>query len=490
MSTTVAALDGRDHVYHRKIAPKPSIRTASTMNVSTVPTTTVWASTAPIPTTAVRSTQSTTNPPKRIVSLRPSMMPENILSVAVESTPANGMEVPSNQPLIRVKAVESLTNTKQTSMSSDSAAKPHGLARKRVTVRSIVRHPDGTFHVKQPNTIESQQHNKTSTDQCVRIANVTGAVSIASSSGSNGTATYSKFSAPAIVQPQPVKLWNNMMPTHTKPTPLKVHVSVKTRNESQEPGNGTLSPPKEQSAQENLIENAVNEANDGASMLKIGQVFEGVNEDFEDLFLETDITPSMLEEAVKDMEHDTPTKRNNNNDAVTMPRPKVATAPKPVVLTDDNDKLVTIVQNNDKSCNDYRCNICLTFNDSLEQYRDHMDTKHAFKFTCENCHDAFGAYSAFYNHLKSDNQTLGSLRCTLSANAKRTYICIVEPPIILMRNEKVFAFRCKNCDLAFQNQRNYVQHAQRHAKLFRCKLCPTKPLTMDLMRQHLNHHKN
>lgn len=486
---TVPILDGRDHTYIRKTAKSSNVNNNSTVSPSTPSSTaltsTVWASTAPKPTTRLVRTV-----------LRPSTAPGtgNIRQISAALVQLNQVEPASNQPAIRVKPIGNLTNANQMPASLDTHPKPQAFAKKSVSIRSIVRTSDGTFRLKMPNDgIQKQQ-------QQLRQPNQT--IGISSASASNASTSVTTASQLNPVK-QPVKLWNNMMMTKATAEPLKVHVSVKMRTEDNETRFPMHQRQQQQSQPQPLHENPIeNGALDGASVLKIGQVFEGVNENFaDDIFNESNIEPtpqypnqttgSLLEALAREVDHNNQSNNNINGKAATaapQPQPQKVLTQRRIVITDeDDDSPVTIIQNDDKNCSDYRCNMCLTFNDSLDTYRDHMWLKHEVNLICERCHGAFSHELAFQNHLETSAN--GSIECPLSSNAARTYICIVEPPIILMRNEKVFAFRCKNCDLAFQNQRNYVQHAQRHAKLFRCKLCPTKPLNIDLMSKHLTHHK-
>lgn len=322
---------------------------------------------------------------------------------------------------------------------------------------------------------------------------------------------------------QPVKLWNNVIQRDLTPTPLEVHFQVNNYNRKEDhlyssvgeststvnngdeshlrftmkqcgpnkvpnpsdsnmrnstQNNQTHSTMKRMDANQivstkplrkshPVIEQAVN----NSSTLKIGQVFECVNDDFvEDLLelektaqsppsenCETSLFDDLLEEIVKEKPTTQPVTSLSNS--------------------------VRIVQGADESCSDYRCNICLEFSDSLQDYKLHMERSHALRWVCDKCHGGFLRLADYNNHMSTGRA------CRLSANASRSFICIVDPPIILMKNQKVFAFRCKHCkDVAFQNQRNYVQHAQRHAQLFRCKKCPTKPLPSHLMKLHLSHH--
>lgn len=482
-------LAGRDHIYNRRTGPLPVIGRAATNSIVSTASSTV--------TTGLRPSTVPTIPNL------PSIQPTCIESTMIKKEPQPG-------PTIRAKTIESLTDANQV---PENRPKPQAFAKKSVTVRTIERTPNGLYRFKAANGVMQQQQQQQLTqpiNQVTRITNAKITTASAPAAAANPARTapisYSKLPTmkPTQAKPnpvqQPVKLWNNMMTNKAPLEPLRIHVSVKTRelNQGDNNSNATLSL---QTSQEKPIEE---NASDGGSMLKIGQVFQGVNEDMVDLLQMVPSSsqtppaptpqppsppPPFTIQSVQSASPmlDTEIEHNQDNDNTN--------GTQTAYLNDDNVKLVTIVQNGDKNCDDYRCNICLTFNDSNTQYREHMLRQHGYKIICDRCHDAFNYQHEYMKHLKIDESAGDggrerTLKCSLSANANRTYICIVEPPIILMRNEKVFAFRCKHCDLAFQNQRNYVQHAQRHAKQFRCKQCPTKPLNIDLMREHLTHHKN
>lgn len=254
---------------------------------------------------------------------------------------------------------------------------------------------------------------------------------------------------------QPIKLWNNVMQQKENPP---VDVLFTLRNCGSDT-NGSVNQLHEQTLQ---IENAT----ENSSTLKINQVFEGVSEHFGENFLldqtvevHTQSPSPLLDNLVKEIASD-----KQPNDACDV---------------------IALVKDSDERCADYRCNICLVFNDSFTAYKVHMAKSHGFNIICSTCHNGFANAQSYTYHIRVS----GGSVCELTPKSNRPFICIVDPPISLMRNQKVFAFRCKYCTkLAFQNQRNYVQHAQRHAKWFRCKLCPTKPLSSSVMQQHLLHH--
>lgn len=477
------ALDGRDHTYNRSIGP------------------TVLARIRP---STVSTAQHT--PPIQPVSTEPIIIKKE-----------KDADAPP-QPAISVETIENLNGANQ--MPNN---RPKAVAKKSVTVRTFTRTPTGVYQLQAPNGATQQhqpqqkQQQPRSISQVIRMPAANSNVSpVTTTTAKKAPAVYPKLPTEKRTQSdavqQPVKLWNNVM-LQTPKEPLRIHVSVKTRETGQ--GSSNLKLPSKETQKQYPIEN---DANDGVSSLKIGQVFEGVNEDMVDELQIVPLSPSSSSPSPSPQPVASPTPTTISQPPTPQPAfaiksiqsasPLLDTLVKEIAhdtngiqtayLTDESVKLVTIVRSDDKSCADYRCNICLTFNDSNVQYREHMQRKHGFRVVCEQCHEAFNHQQAFLNHLKVDSDSgvtisgrpLFKSKCSLSANASRTYICIVEPPIILMRNEKVFAFRCKYCDLAFQTQRNYVQHAQRHAKQFRCKRCPTKPLNIDLMREHLTHHKD
>lgn len=490
---TNAPLDGRDHTYNKHTGTLPAAR------VNRIAPTVASVS-APTIAKGIRPSNVPNMPPNR----------SNSIESTIIKTETPPLPPPPAQRTILAKPIESLNGANQI---PGNRPKLQAVAKKSVTV---VRAPNGAYRKIAPsvqsnsNVMQPQQQPRPAIHRITRMPNpiTTSSVAPAAVAAPVCSATIiqpklqmvKQKPANAVQQPPapPVKLWNNMMPKAAN-EPLRIHVSVKTRETRQDNSDATFSL---EVPQEGPIGS---DASNGASTLKIGQVFESVDEDDMVDLLQMVPSPSsqpvseptpppqsppplmiqsvhssaspMLDTLVKEVAHDAQSKDKNG----------MLTA----YLNDDTVKLVKIVQNGDKSCADFRCNTCLTFNDSHLQYREHMLQEHGCKVICERCHEAFNHQQAFINHLKLDGVPgARSMKCSLSPNANRYYICIVEPPIILMRNEKVFAFRCKYCDLAFENQRAYVQHAQRHARLFRCKKCPTKPLNIDLMREHLTHHKN
>lgn len=353
--------------------------------------------------------------------------------------------VPSAPPTIRVKAIESMKEKMDDKpmvniQPQQPVVRPqqqHAVAKKRVTLPPVLK----TTSYYMPKPYDENNLRKQSA---------------------------------AVTNQQPVKLWNNVTQKEQAPPSLTVHFGSTKNNltaiirKSPPPGNMKQYTNRANKTSSNPPRNAVpivENAVDNASVLKINQVFEGVDDDF-----------------VEDLLHDNNSQASSSVD-VQSPMfdnlVKEVVKEKQIVEPYTLSNSVKIIEGTDQSCLDYRCNICLTFNDSYDAYRLHVARAHGLNFTCDKCHSSFDTLPVFRKHFP----------CKSTANASRSFICIVDPPIILMKNKKVFAFRCKHCkDVAFQNQRNYVLHAQRHAQLFRCKRCPTKPLTMRLMKQHLQHH--
>lgn len=278
---------------------------------------------------------------------------------------------------------------------------------------------------------------------------------------------------------QPVKLWNNVMQQNSCGKQLEYMVVADKNNEE---GNGDESVFCLKLAEE-VIENS---KENNSSSLKIDQVYECVSDEFvEDLLIERSAKSAEAQSVRSQSLALTPT-----------PPPSTATMPQqsPSPLLDSllsevqtptnkNPTKLTFARPSDADCSDYRCNICLQFNGTFVEYKSHMINKHQYRLVCEKCREAFRSQIMYEGHLDSND------KCVQRENASRNFICIVDPPVILMKNNKVYAFRCKHCLLAFHNQRNYVQHAQRHAKMFRCKVCPSaKTMSSSSMQQHLLQH--
>lgn len=262
---------------------------------------------------------------------------------------------------------------------------------------------------------------------------------------------------------QPVKLWNNVMQKRTD-KPLDYQFVSNKEDANKNKSVFCIKPTEE------LIENS----KENGSALKIDQVYECVSDEFvEDLLIEKSARSSsvssaspLLDTLVTEVQNTANTPKPTNNQIEKASERKLTFAP------------------SDEDCSDYRCNICLGFNQTFAQYKSHMMEVHFYNHVCDKCRDVFKSRNLYYDHLDS------SMKCVRKENASRSFVCIVDPPVILMRNSKVFAFRCKHCNVAFHNQRNYVQHAQRHAKQFRCKICPAaKTMSAPFMQRHLAQHK-
>lgn len=130
---------------------------------------------------------------------------------------------------------------------------------------------------------------------------------------------------------------------------------------------------------------------------------------------------------------------------------------------------------------DFRCNICLKFNETFQEFTNHMRVTHDLEYSCKTCHSSFGSRTEYENH--APNQ-----QCTNAANRDRMYLSILDPPVILKKNNDVLGFKCKHCQKMFLNQRNYCEHGQQHARYFRCKICMSTPMTASAMSTHLSTH--
>lgn len=257
----------------------------------------------------------------------------------------------------------------------------------------------------------------------------------------------------------PVKLWNNVIQKNSTGKDLDYLVVANPEETRTDESVFCLKPTKE------VIEHAT----ENSSVLRIDQVYESVSDEFvEDLLVEkrptsaSPLSDTLVKEAVD----------------------KPAAAKNGAVQSKKSANPITFIPSSNNKCTDFRCNICLAFNETFDEFKTHMHRQHQYNFVCDRCHDSFRTHQLYDLHLNPATK-----ECVNPENSKRTFICIVDPPVILMKSNKVFAFRCKYCSVAFHNQRNYVQHAQRHAKLFRCKLCPqAKAMSATAMQQHLNQH--
>lgn len=280
----------------------------------------------------------------------------------------------------------------------------------------------------------------------------------------NGTVSKPVTAASATNKPAPaVKLWNNVIQNNVGDKDEDYLIVANKEDSNNESSSFCLKPAEE------MIENAPE--SDSSSSLKIQQVFECVTDEFVEDLLEksTNATSrptaasgphldNLPEDVVDKQSFETPNDSRPNNG-------------------------ITFVPSSNTACIDFRCNICLVFNENYNDYTKHMMNAHQCIYVCSKCHEGFRSDLPRRIHFGQNG------KCTRPENAQRTFICIVDPPVVLMKNGKVFAFKCKHCNLGFNNQRNYVQHAQRHAKNFRCKLCPTASvMSTALMQAHLKYH--
>lgn len=206
------------------------------------------------------------------------------------------------------------------------------------------------------------------------------------------------------------------------------------------------------------------------SSLKIGQVFGSVNDKFvENLLIDRTKSEQKIHQA-----QDTTQKRLMQNPA-NLNQSRIVndsqTAKKKTATTN------VVISKHEV---DLRCNFCLKLCEKFDELKEHMFTEHKFSFVCDICFEPF-KFRGPYDHHRAG---LSSFPCKI--NGSRPYICIVDPPVILLKNNQVHAFKCKHCKLAFFNQKNYVQHAQKHATNFRCKRCQSsKPISAEQMILHL-----
>ncbi|XP_055305382.1 uncharacterized protein LOC129570038 [Sitodiplosis mosellana] len=343
---------------------------------------------------------------------------------------------PASSPVIRVKALESMKQTNQTNAANTPKIVNTPIATKPTAPVQRVSQPASVHRLP---TLRPSEIPKNGAESERRP--------IASNKKTSDN--------------NPVKLWNNVIQKNNTGKDLDYLVLANTEDTGADESVFCLKPTKE------VIEHAT----ENSSLLKIDQVYECVSDEFvEDLLVEkrpTSASP-LLDTLVKEV-------ADNHNKPVAI---------KNGVQTKRAALPLTFIPSTNNKCTDFRCNICLDFNETFEEFKTHMFRKHQYNFLCEKCHDVFRTRQLFELHLNAATN-----ECTNPENSKRTFICIVDPPVILMKSNKVFAFRCKHCSIAFHNQRNYVQHAQRHAKLFRCKLCPqAKAMPANAMQNHLNQH--
>lgn len=377
----------------------------------------------------------------RAIPTPPPSAQQKPATVRMASVESNSLaSKPANVPQIRVKAIESLKELNQSVPSNNST--------------NAVKIVNGTVSMKTPNLPLSV---KVSTRPVLRPA-----------IPMNTNAVENRSNA----SDQPVKLWNDVIQKNA-PSKKQLELLVITNGSKATMDESIicLKPTKN-----NVIENAT----DNSSSLKIGQVYESVSDEFvEDLLIDKTASvtsPSpMLDTLVKEIT----TEQNKAKDAAKIPDANLEKCN----IDDTSANQIRIINDSHEACFDFRCNICLHFSETFNQFKEHMLNCHQYSFTCQICHEPFITRIEYNGHIRNG-------ACYKAPNSKRSFICIVDPPVILMKNEKVFAFRCKHCSLAFKNQRNYVQHAQRHAKLFRCKRCTgNKAMVLGQMRNHLKQHE-
>lgn len=139
------------------------------------------------------------------------------------------------------------------------------------------------------------------------------------------------------------------------------------------------------------------------------------------------------------------------------------------------------------SVRDYRCNICLEQNSNFLQMRKHLFGVHLQAYVCRDCHASFDSRPQYEIHV-----TIAG--CKGDLNSCRRYITLIHPPVresdiaanVLECEEKLI---CGYCSRRFSNILDYCGHAQRHAKIFACRLCSKEKLrTKDAMAAHLTGH--
>lgn len=209
------------------------------------------------------------------------------------------------------------------------------------------------------------------------------------------------------------------------------------------------------------------------SPLQIEQVFEGVNETFvENLLIDKSKQQQQAKNKLKSTLSpllDSIVEQVANRQNAPQPRKQ---NPEPVVFVDANSS----------ACLDLRCNICLELCSTSKSFEEHMINKHDYPYVCSTCHETFKSLTSFAKHAQSKGL------CIQSMNRSRPYNCIVPAPTILFKDNMIDAFKCKHCRYAFYDQKLYVQHAQRHSTLFRCKLCKlAKAMEIEKMRFHLKY---
>lgn len=135
------------------------------------------------------------------------------------------------------------------------------------------------------------------------------------------------------------------------------------------------------------------------------------------------------------------------------------------VDVDDNKSLI---EKNDQH-RDYRCNICLEQNKNFVQLKKHLFDTHQLTYVCRECHGTFDFRYEYDKHMKRGD-------CSEKLNTYRQYITVIDPPI---RESEIVAnvdkseetLFCSYCSLKCFDLSEYCAHAQKHAKIFTCKIC-------------------
>lgn len=355
----------------------------------------------------------------------------------IRTAPQTMQKTATTQPIIRVKAMESLREkTPSPVVNAPSNSNP-------------VKIVNGTLSLRQPNE-----------EVPIKMSQV----ATTNKSSAVGQQTYG----------QKVTLWNKVINNNKiNEKPLELLVITNGKEVNKDKDVFCLKP-----TEANNIENATN----NSSSLKIGQVFECVSDEFVEDLLGDKRTTAPSPNASPPL--DTLVKEISSDQTEPQISKRVeGIVSKTVDIGDTSAHQFRIVHDADENCFDYRCNECLKFNETFPEFKTHMFRVHQYPLTCQKCHQSFITRQNFQSHLSNGI-------CTSVANSNRSFVCIVDPPVILMKNNYVFAFRCKHCNLAFKKQKNYVQHAQRHARMFRCKRCRnTKALSLKDMQSHLKKHE-
>lgn len=263
-----------------------------------------------------------------------------------------------------------------------------------------------------------------------------------------------------------MRLLNGSVPSIRQKESDELNMIVVTKNETQNETTYSL---------KKVVNNTaiIEPASTNQSPLQIEQVFEGVNQTFvENLLIDKSKQQQQAKNKLKSTVSpllDSLVEQVANKQNAPQPRKQ---NPEPVVFVDANSS----------ACLDLRCNICLELCSTSKSFEEHMINKHDYPYVCSTCHETFKSLTLFAKHTQSKGQ------CIQTMNKSRPYNCIVPAPTILLKNNKIDAFKCKHCRYAFHDQRLYVQHAQRHSTLFRCKLCKlAKAMEIAKMRFHLKY---